>query len=92
MQLFSCFLCISLSHFSYPSVSLQKKKICLQNTSDGIKHLFQTDSNKTCQYLLCLCSAQHKFHLQTKARQNNQELQDLGETEGGGDLNYSMST
>uniref|UniRef100_A0A673Y281 Tyrosine-protein phosphatase non-receptor type 20 n=1 Tax=Salmo trutta TaxID=8032 RepID=A0A673Y281_SALTR len=58
-------------------ISFTKKKICLQNTSDGIKHQFQTDSNKTCQYLLCLCSAQHKFHLQTKARQNNQELQDL---------------
>ncbi|TKS84339.1 Tyrosine-protein phosphatase non-receptor type 13 [Collichthys lucidus] len=56
---------------------LKKKKICLQNTSDGIKHLFQTDSNKTCQYLLQLCSDQHKFHLQMKARQNNQELQDL---------------
>lgn len=57
---------------------VKKKKICLQNTSDGIKHLFQTDSNKTCQYLLHLCSDQHKFHLQMKARQNNQELQDLG--------------
>uniref|UniRef100_A0A3Q2D4S0 Protein tyrosine phosphatase non-receptor type 13 n=1 Tax=Cyprinodon variegatus TaxID=28743 RepID=A0A3Q2D4S0_CYPVA len=54
-----------------------KKKICLQNTSDEIKHLFQTDSNRTCQYLLQLCSDQHKFHLQTKARQSNQELQDL---------------
>lgn len=59
-------------------VALQKKKICLQNTSDGIKHLFQTDSNKTCQYLLQLCSDQHKFHQQMKARLNNQELQDLG--------------
>ncbi|XP_011602895.2 tyrosine-protein phosphatase non-receptor type 13 isoform X2 [Takifugu rubripes] len=58
-------------------ISFTKKKICLQNTSDGIKHLFQTDSNKTCQYLLHLCSDQHKFHLQMKARQNNQELQDL---------------
>lgn len=57
---------------------LQKKKICLQNTSDGIKHLFQTDSNKTCQYLLQMCSDQHKFHQQMKARLNNQELQDLG--------------
>uniref|UniRef100_A0A3P8YXX4 Tyrosine-protein phosphatase non-receptor type 20 n=1 Tax=Esox lucius TaxID=8010 RepID=A0A3P8YXX4_ESOLU len=60
-------------------ISFTKKKICLQNTSDGIKHLFQTDSNKTCQYLLNLCSAQHKFHLQMKARQNNQELWDLDE-------------
>uniref|UniRef100_A0A8C2WLJ2 Protein tyrosine phosphatase non-receptor type 13 n=1 Tax=Cyclopterus lumpus TaxID=8103 RepID=A0A8C2WLJ2_CYCLU len=63
-------------------ISFVKKKICLQNTSDGIKHLFQTDSNKTCQYLLQLCSDQHKFHLQMKARQNNQELQDLGRREG----------
>ncbi|XP_074546202.1 tyrosine-protein phosphatase non-receptor type 13 isoform X2 [Halichoeres trimaculatus] len=58
-------------------ISFAKKKICLQNTSDGIKHQFQTDSNKTCQYLLQLCSDQHKFHLQMKARQNNQELQEL---------------
>ncbi|KAL4617322.1 tyrosine-protein phosphatase non-receptor type 13 isoform X9 [Arapaima gigas] len=58
-------------------ISFTKKKIILQNTSDGIKHLFQTDSNKTCQYLLQLCTAQHKFHLQMKARQNNQELQEL---------------
>ncbi|CAB1430086.1 unnamed protein product [Pleuronectes platessa] len=58
-------------------ISFAKKKVCLQNTSDGIKHLFQTDSNKTCQYLLQLCSDQHKFHLQMKARQNNQELQEL---------------
>uniref|UniRef100_A0A8C2HKK8 Tyrosine-protein phosphatase non-receptor type 20 n=1 Tax=Cyprinus carpio TaxID=7962 RepID=A0A8C2HKK8_CYPCA len=59
-------------------ISFTKKKICLQNTSDGIKHLFQTDSQKTCQYLLHLCSAQYKFHLHMKARQNSQELQDLG--------------
>ncbi|XP_051959846.1 tyrosine-protein phosphatase non-receptor type 13 isoform X2 [Xyrauchen texanus] len=58
-------------------ISFNKKKICLQNTSDGIKHLFQTDTPKTCQYLLQLCSAQYKFHLHMKARQNNQELQDL---------------
>uniref|UniRef100_A0A667X473 Tyrosine-protein phosphatase non-receptor type 20 n=1 Tax=Myripristis murdjan TaxID=586833 RepID=A0A667X473_9TELE len=62
----------------YSRLCILKKKICLQNTSDEIKHLFQTDSNKTCQYLLQLCSDQHKFHLQMKARQNNQELQDLG--------------
>lgn len=71
---------VSGSHLSCVSL-WQKKKICLQNTSDGIKHLFQTDSQKTCQYLLNLCSAQYKFHLHMKARQNNQELQDLGEKE-----------
>uniref|UniRef100_A0A3B4X2W9 Protein tyrosine phosphatase non-receptor type 13 n=1 Tax=Seriola lalandi dorsalis TaxID=1841481 RepID=A0A3B4X2W9_SERLL len=70
-------------------ISFTKKKICLQNTSDGIKHLFQTDSNKTCQYLLQLCSDQHKFHLQMKARQNNQELQDLVSS---GSLVPSLST
>uniref|UniRef100_A0A8C2WGZ8 Protein tyrosine phosphatase non-receptor type 13 n=1 Tax=Cyclopterus lumpus TaxID=8103 RepID=A0A8C2WGZ8_CYCLU len=71
-------------------ISFVKKKICLQNTSDGIKHLFQTDSNKTCQYLLQLCSDQHKFHLQMKARQNNQELQDLGRREGSIHTSYSL--
>lgn len=40
--------------------------------------MFQTDSNKTCEYLQQLCSDQRKFHLQMKARQSNQELQDLG--------------
>uniref|UniRef100_A0A3B5B3N0 Tyrosine-protein phosphatase non-receptor type 13 n=1 Tax=Stegastes partitus TaxID=144197 RepID=A0A3B5B3N0_9TELE len=80
-------------------ISFTKKKICLQNTSDGIKHLFQTDSNKTCQYLLQLCSDQHKFHLQMKARQNNQELQDLEnsplsslQTVSSGSLAPSLST
>ncbi|CAL9682119.1 unnamed protein product [Knipowitschia caucasica] len=58
-------------------ISFNKKKICLQNTSDGIKHLFQTDSNKTCQYLLQLSSDQHKFHQQMRARQSHQEQKDL---------------
>ncbi|XP_068609390.1 tyrosine-protein phosphatase non-receptor type 13 [Brachionichthys hirsutus] len=58
-------------------ISFAKKKIFLQNNSDGIKHMFQTDSSKTCEYLQQLYSDQNKFHLQMKARQNNQELQDL---------------
>ncbi|XP_039528650.1 tyrosine-protein phosphatase non-receptor type 13 isoform X1 [Pimephales promelas] len=81
-------------------ISFTKKKICLQNTSDGIKHLFQTDSQKTCQYLLHQCSAQYKFHLHMKARQNNQELQDLENsplsslqyTDGMGAVSLSPST
>lgn len=82
MSIFTLFIIIIIIFlFLFLSVILQKKKICLQNTSDGIKHLFQTDSNKTCQYLLQLCSDQHKFHLQMKARQNNQEQQDLGKQE-----------
>ncbi|XP_067340068.1 tyrosine-protein phosphatase non-receptor type 13 isoform X3 [Channa argus] len=71
-------------------ISFTKKKICLQNTSDGIKHIFQADS-KTCQYLLQLCSDQHKFHLQMKARQNNQELQDL-ENSPLSNLPYSLDS
>ncbi|XP_075140709.1 tyrosine-protein phosphatase non-receptor type 13 isoform X2 [Leptodactylus fuscus] len=61
-------------------ISFTKKKICLQNTSDGIKHIFQTDSSKTCQYLLHLCSSQHKFQLQMRARQSSQETQDIERT------------
>ncbi|XP_060791346.1 tyrosine-protein phosphatase non-receptor type 13 isoform X2 [Neoarius graeffei] len=57
--------------------SFNKKKICLQNLSDGIKHIFQTDTQKTCQYLWKLCSEQHKFHQQLKTRQSNQEQQEL---------------
>uniref|UniRef100_A0A1A7WAN9 Protein tyrosine phosphatase, non-receptor type 13 n=3 Tax=Iconisemion striatum TaxID=60296 RepID=A0A1A7WAN9_9TELE len=71
-------------------ISFAKKKICLQNTSDGIKHLFQTDSNRTCQYLLQMCTDQHKFHLQTKARQNNKEQQDLANNPLNG-MQYSLN-
>ncbi|XP_065770180.1 tyrosine-protein phosphatase non-receptor type 13 isoform X9 [Muntiacus reevesi] len=58
-------------------ISFSKKKITLQNTSDGIKHAFQTDNSKICQYLLHLCSSQHKFQLQLRARQSNQDAQDI---------------
>uniref|UniRef100_A0A8C5P671 Tyrosine-protein phosphatase non-receptor type 13 n=1 Tax=Leptobrachium leishanense TaxID=445787 RepID=A0A8C5P671_9ANUR len=58
-------------------ISFNKKKISLQNTSDSIKHVFLADSNKTCQYLLHLCSSQHKFQLQMRTRQSSQENQDI---------------
>lgn len=67
-----------LPNYKYLWLLLQKKKITLQNTSDGIKHAFQTDSSKACQYLLHLCSSQHKFQLQMRARQSNQDAQDIG--------------
>ncbi|XP_046724590.1 tyrosine-protein phosphatase non-receptor type 13 isoform X4 [Silurus meridionalis] len=57
--------------------SFTKKKICLQNSSDGIKHVFQTDTQKTCQYLFQLCLEQYKFHQQMKTRQSNQEQQEI---------------
>ncbi|TRY98648.1 hypothetical protein DNTS_005895 [Danionella cerebrum] len=69
-------------------ISFTKKKVFLQNTSDGIKHVFQTDSQKTCQYLMQLCSEQYKFHLHMKARQNSQEQQEL-ENSPLGNLQYS---
>uniref|UniRef100_A0A8D2L2E4 Tyrosine-protein phosphatase non-receptor type 13 n=1 Tax=Varanus komodoensis TaxID=61221 RepID=A0A8D2L2E4_VARKO len=58
-------------------ISFSKRKITLQNISDGIKHAFQTDTSKTCQYLLQLCSSQHKFQLQMRARQSNQDTQEI---------------
>ncbi|XP_069782631.1 tyrosine-protein phosphatase non-receptor type 13 isoform X3 [Narcine bancroftii] len=58
-------------------ISFNRKKITLQNTSDGIKHLFQADSSKTCQYLLHLVSAQHKFQLQMRARKNSQNIEEI---------------
>ncbi|XP_029455078.1 LOW QUALITY PROTEIN: tyrosine-protein phosphatase non-receptor type 13 [Rhinatrema bivittatum] len=58
-------------------ISFNKKRISLQNTSDGIKHVFQTDSSKACQYLLHLCSSQHKFQLQMRARQSSQDTQEI---------------
>ncbi|XP_074761049.1 tyrosine-protein phosphatase non-receptor type 13 isoform X6 [Athene noctua] len=58
-------------------ISFSKKKITLQNMSDGIKYAFQTDNSKTCQYLLHLCSSQHKFQLQMRTRQSNQDTQDI---------------
>ncbi|XP_043935753.1 tyrosine-protein phosphatase non-receptor type 13 isoform X1 [Protopterus annectens] len=58
-------------------ISFSRKKVSLQNTSDGIKHVFLTDSSKMCQYFLHFCSCQHKFHLQMRTRQNNQEIQDI---------------
>ncbi|KAM9330525.1 tyrosine-protein phosphatase non-receptor type 13 [Gastrophryne carolinensis] len=74
--------CIRTAVLRFPwretkKISFTKKKITLQNTSDGIKHVFQTDSSKTCQYLLHLCSSQHKFQLQMRARQSSQENQEI---------------
>ncbi|XP_069092215.1 tyrosine-protein phosphatase non-receptor type 13 isoform X3 [Pleurodeles waltl] len=58
-------------------IAFTKKRICLQNTSDGLKYVFQTENSKTCQYLLHLCTSQHKFQLQMRARQNNQDTQEI---------------
>ncbi|XP_048390119.1 tyrosine-protein phosphatase non-receptor type 13 isoform X3 [Stegostoma tigrinum] len=69
-------------------IAFTRKKITLQNTSDGIKHQFQTDSSKTCQYLLHLASSQHKFQLQMRARKNNQDLQEI-ESLSVSNLNYN---
>ncbi|XP_072478670.1 tyrosine-protein phosphatase non-receptor type 13 isoform X7 [Notamacropus eugenii] len=65
-------------------ISFSKKKITLQNTSDEIKHTFQTNNSKVCQYLLHLCSSQHKFQLQMRTRQSNQDALDIGISSGNG--------
>ncbi|XP_064005648.1 tyrosine-protein phosphatase non-receptor type 13 isoform X2 [Pogoniulus pusillus] len=62
-------------------ISFSKKKITLQTGSGGIKHTFQTDNSKTCQYLLHLCSSQHEFQLQMRSRQSNQDTEDVACTE-----------
>lgn len=38
----------------------------------GKKHSFMTESSKIAQYLLSLCSAQHKFDSEMTSRQLNQ--------------------
>ncbi|XP_051895284.1 LOW QUALITY PROTEIN: tyrosine-protein phosphatase non-receptor type 13 [Pristis pectinata] len=72
-------------------ISFNRKKITLQNTSDGIKHLFHTDSSKTCQYLLHLVSSQHKFQLQMRARKNSQNMDEI-ESLSVSNLNYSRDS
>ncbi|XP_059844664.1 tyrosine-protein phosphatase non-receptor type 13 isoform X1 [Hypanus sabinus] len=69
-------------------ISFNRKKITLQSSSDGIKHMFQTDSSKTCQYLLHLVSSQHKFQLQMRARRDNQNMDEI-ESLSVNNLNYN---
>ncbi|XP_007902819.2 tyrosine-protein phosphatase non-receptor type 13 [Callorhinchus milii] len=53
-------------------ISFNRKKFTVQSSSDGKKHIFITDSARTCEYLIELCSAQHKFQMQMNSRQLSQ--------------------
>ncbi|XP_060057907.1 FERM and PDZ domain-containing protein 2 [Erinaceus europaeus] len=43
-------------------ISTFQKKFTITSSVTGRKHMFITDSTKTCKYLLGLCSAQHHFN------------------------------
>ncbi|KAL4640206.1 FERM and PDZ domain-containing protein 2 [Arapaima gigas] len=50
------------------SISSCQRKFTIKSTNGRKTHTFFTDSTKTSKYLLCLCSAQHKFHKEMISR------------------------
>ena len=75
---FYCFTCCALGGF-------QRRKLTLEcGGPSGKKHSFVTESSKIAQYLLNLCSAQHKFHSEMASRQLNHSA-----VQGGGTFNRS---
>ncbi|XP_068183259.1 tyrosine-protein phosphatase non-receptor type 13 [Antennarius striatus] len=54
------------------SISTGRRKLIIEcGGPSGKKHSFVTESSKIAQYLLNLCSAQHKFHSEMTSRQLN---------------------
>ncbi|XP_076141347.1 FERM and PDZ domain-containing protein 2 [Alosa pseudoharengus] len=51
------------------SISTGRHKLTIECGPSGKKHSFQTESSRIAQYLLNLCSAQHKFHSEMTSRQ-----------------------
>ncbi|XP_028821880.1 tyrosine-protein phosphatase non-receptor type 13-like isoform X1 [Denticeps clupeoides] len=51
------------------SISTSRRKITIECGPSGKKHSFVTETSKIAQYLLNLCSAQHKFHSEMNSRQ-----------------------
>ncbi|XP_052427841.1 tyrosine-protein phosphatase non-receptor type 13 isoform X2 [Carassius gibelio] len=51
------------------SLSTSRRKFTIECSPSGKKHSFVTESSKITQYLLNLCSAQHKFHSEMTSRQ-----------------------
>ncbi|XP_017579550.1 FERM and PDZ domain-containing protein 2 isoform X2 [Pygocentrus nattereri] len=51
------------------SISTSRRKFTVECGPSGKKHSFLTESSKIAQYLLNLCSAQHKFHSEMTSRQ-----------------------
>ncbi|XP_029926756.1 tyrosine-protein phosphatase non-receptor type 13 [Myripristis murdjan] len=60
------------------SISTGRRKLTIEcGGPSGKKHSFITESSKIAQYLLNLCSAQHKFHSEMMSRQlNHSTVQD----------------
>ncbi|XP_030011850.1 tyrosine-protein phosphatase non-receptor type 13 isoform X3 [Sphaeramia orbicularis] len=57
------------------SISTGRRKLIIEcGGPSGKKHSFITESSKIAQYLLNLCSAQHKFHSEMTSRQLNHSL------------------
>ncbi|XP_036403195.1 tyrosine-protein phosphatase non-receptor type 13 [Megalops cyprinoides] len=56
------------------SISATRRKFTVESSSSGKKHTFITESSKIAQYLLNLCSAQHKFHNEMNSRQMSHSL------------------
>uniref|UniRef100_A0A8B9LHU8 FERM and PDZ domain containing 2 n=1 Tax=Astyanax mexicanus TaxID=7994 RepID=A0A8B9LHU8_ASTMX len=51
------------------NISTTRRKFTIECSPSGKKHSFLTESSKIAQYLLSLCSAQHKFHSEMTSRQ-----------------------
>ena len=59
----------------------QRRKLIIEcGGPSGKKHSFVTESSKIAQYLLNLCSAQHKFHSEMTSRQLNHTMIPGGKT------------
>ncbi|XP_077438821.1 tyrosine-protein phosphatase non-receptor type 13 isoform X2 [Vanacampus margaritifer] len=57
------------------SISTGRRKLIIEcGGPSGKKHSFITESSKIAQYLLNLCSAQHKFHSEMTSRQLNHSM------------------
>ncbi|XP_029377664.1 tyrosine-protein phosphatase non-receptor type 13 [Echeneis naucrates] len=57
------------------SISTGRRKLIIEcGGPSGRKHSFITESSKIAQYLLNLCSAQHKFHSEMTSRQLNHTM------------------
>ncbi|KAM8852417.1 tyrosine-protein phosphatase non-receptor type 13 isoform 1-T1 [Synchiropus picturatus] len=57
------------------SISTGRRKLIIEcGGPSGKKHSFVTESSKIAQYLLSLCSAQHKFHSEMTSRQLNHSM------------------
>ncbi|XP_061914083.1 tyrosine-protein phosphatase non-receptor type 13 isoform X1 [Entelurus aequoreus] len=57
------------------SISTGRRKLIIEcGGPSGKKHSFITESSKIAQYLLNLCSAQHKFHSEMTSRQQNHSM------------------